>query len=237
MKPAYSRVLLKLSGEGLAGKDGFGISPTVIRSIADEVREVHSVGVQLSIVVGGGNIIRGATAATQGMDRANADYMGMLAGVINAMALQDALEKAGLPTRVLTALEIAQVAEVYIRRRAIRHLEKGRIVIFGGGTGNPYFTNDTAAVLRATEIGADVVLKATKVDGVYSADPEKDPDAVRYEDLTYARAIQENLLFMDQAAIALARENELPVVVFNMGVPGNVLRVVAGERVGTRITK
>ncbi|MCZ6785405.1 MAG: UMP kinase [Proteobacteria bacterium] len=237
MNPAYSRVLLKLSGEGLAGKSGFGISPTVIRSIADEVREVHSVGVQLSIVVGGGNIIRGATAATQGMDRANADYMGMLAGVINAMALQDALEKVGLPTRVLTALEIAQVAEVYIRRRAIRHLEKGRIVIFGGGTGNPYFTNDTAAVLRAAEIGADVVLKATKVDGVYSADPEKDPDAVRYEELTYTRAIQENLLFMDQAAIALARENELPVVVFNMGVPGNVLRVVAGERVGTRITK
>ncbi len=237
MNPAYSRVLLKLSGEGLAGKDGFGISPTVIRSIADEVREVHSVGVQLSIVVGGGNIIRGATAATQGMDRANADYMGMLAGVINAMALQDALEKVGIPTRVLTALEIAQVAEVYIRRRAIRHLEKGRIVIFGGGTGNPYFTNDTAAVLRAAEIGADVVLKATKVDGVYSADPEKDPDAVRYEELTYTRAIQENLLFMDQAAIALARENELPVVVFNMGVPGNVLRVVAGERVGTRITK
>ena len=233
MKPAYDRLLLKLSGEGLAGEGGSGISPAVIGGIANEVREVHELGVQLSIVVGGGNIIRGATAATQGMDRANADYMGMLAGVINAMALQDALEKVGLETRVLTAIEIAQVAETYIRRRAIRHLEKGRVVIFGGGTGNPYFTTDTAAVLRGAEIDAQAVLKATRVDGVYDADPEKEPNAVRFDRLTYDEAIRRNLLFMDQAAIALARENQLPVVVFDMSVPGNILKVVNGETVGT----
>jgi uridylate kinase len=237
VKPVYQRVLLKFSGEGLAREDGTGISPRVISGIADELRDLHALGVEISVVVGGGNIIRGATAATQGMDRANADYMGMLAGVINAMALQDALEKVGLSTRVLTAIQITQVAEPYIRRRAIRHLEKGRVVIFGGGTGNPYFTNDTAAVLRAAEIGADVILKATKVDGVYSADPAKDPSAQRYDSLTYSQALQENLLFMDQAAIALARENELPVVVFNMKVRGNVLKVASGESIGTRVTK
>ena len=237
MKAAYNRVLIKISGEGLAGKSGTGISPAVIDRLAREIRDVHALGVQLSIVVGGGNIIRGITAAAQGMDRANADYMGMLAGVINAMALQDALEKAGVPTRVLTAIEIRQVAETYIRRRAIRHLEKGRIVIFGGGTGNPYFTNDAAAALRAAEIGADVVLKATNVDGVYSADPEKDPEAVRFDRLTYDQAIRDRLMFMDQAAIALARENGLPIVVFDMGVSGNIQRAVAGEPVGTIVTK
>jgi uridylate kinase len=236
VKAAYNSVLLKLSGEVLAGDGGTGISPAVISGIADEVSEVHALGVRLSIVVGGGNIIRGATAATQGMDRANADYMGMLAGIINAIALQDALEKAGLATRVLTAIEVAQVAETYIRRRAIRHLEKGRVVIFGGGTGNPYFTNDTAAVLRAAEIDADVVLKATKVDGVYDSDPERNPDAHRYERLTYDDAIQKNLLFMDQAAIALARENALPVVVFDMKVPGSVVKLVAGEPIGTTVS-
>ncbi|MGH0035360.1 MAG: UMP kinase [Myxococcota bacterium] len=233
MNPAYSRLLIKLSGEGLAGESGSGISPAVIGGVAQELREVHSLGVQVSIVVGGGNIIRGATAATQGMDRAQADYMGMLAGVINAMALQDALEKVGLSTRVLTAIEIAQVAEPYIRRRAIRHLEKGRVAIFGGGTGNPYFTTDTAAVLRAAEIGADVVLKATNVDGVYDSDPHKNPKAVKYDRLSYDEAIRKNLLFMDQAAIALARENALPVLVFDMSVAGNILKVVSGETVGT----
>jgi len=233
VRPAYDRVLLKVSGEGLAGESGSGIHPSVIAAMAQEVREIHGLGVQVSIVVGGGNIIRGATAATQGMERAQADYMGMLAGVINAMALQDALEKVGLPTRVQTAIQITQVAEPYIRRRAIRHLEKGRIVIFGAGTGNPYFTTDTAAVLRAAEIGADVVLKATRVDGVYDSDPETNPKAVRYDRLSYDEAIRENLLFMDQAAIALARENRLPVVVFDMTVSGNVLKVVTGEAVGT----
>ena len=237
MKAVFNRILIKISGEGLAGEGGSGISPAVIGGVAEEIREVHALGAQISIVVGGGNIIRGITAASQGMDRANADYMGMLAGVINAMALQDALEKVGLPTRVLTAIEIRQVAETYIRRRAIRHLEKGRIVIFAGGTGNPYFTNDAAATLRAAEIGADVVLKATKVDGVYNADPEQDPNAVRYERLSYDRAIHDNLRFMDQTAIALAKENDLPIIVFNMGVAGNIQRVVTGESVGTVVSK
>jgi len=235
VKAAYRRVLLKLSGEGLAGENGQGISPAVLSGIALQIRDVHALGVQISIVIGGGNIIRGMTAASQGMDRANADYMGMLASVINAMALQDALEKAGLPTRVQTAIEISDVAEPYIRRRAIRHLEKGRIVVFGAGTGNPYFTTDTAAALRAAEINADVILKATQVDGVYNADPELDPKAVRYEELSFDEAIQKDLRFMDQTAIALCRENELPIVVFDMGVSGNIHKVVVGERVGTRL--
>jgi uridylate kinase len=231
----YKRLLLKLSGEMLAGDQGTGIHPAVIGGIAKEVRTVHSLGVEISIVIGGGNMIRGITAASQGMDRANADYMGMLASVINAMALQDALEKVGLETRVLTALEIAQVAEPYIRRKAVRHLEKGRIVIFGGGTGNPYFSTDTAAALRAAEIHAEVVLKATKVDGIYNADPEKDKDAVRYDRLSYDRAIREDLRFMDQTAIALCRENNLPIVLFDMNVPGNIHKVVLGETVGTTV--
>ena len=229
-------MLLKLSGEALGGESGTGISPAVLSTIADEIREVHALGVQVSVVIGGGNVIRGMTAANQGMDRANADYMGMLASVINAMALQDALERVGLPTRMMTSINIAQIAEQYIRRRAVRHLEKGRIVIFGGGTGNPYFTTDTAAALRAAEIHADVVMKATKVDGVYSADPESDPQAIRYERLSYAEAIRENLAFMDQAALALCRENRLPLVVFNMNVRGNIQKAVLGESVGTLVT-
>jgi uridylate kinase len=231
----YRRLLLKLSGEGLAGEEGFGIHPGVIGGIAEQIREIHDLGIQVSLVIGGGNIIRGMTAASQGMDRAQADYMGMLASVINAMALQDALEKVGVPTRVQTAIQIAQVAETYIRRRAIRHLEKGRIVIFAGGTGNPFFTTDTAAALRAAEIGADVVMKATQVDGVYSADPTKDASAVRYSELTFAEALQRDLRFMDQAAISLCRENDLPIVVFDMGVKGNILKAVRGEMVGTLV--
>lgn len=235
MKAAYRRVLLKLSGEALAGKSGFGISPSVIRSIADEVRAIHRLGVQVGIVIGGGNVIRGMTAASEGMDRTSADYMGMLAGVINGMALQDALEKVGLTTRVLSALTILEVCEPYIRRRALRHLEKGRIVVFAAGTGNPYFTTDSAAVLRAAEVDAEVVLKATKVDGVYDGDPEKDPNARRYERITFDEALQRNLRVMDQAAIALARDNGLPIIVFDMTVPGNVVKVVRGETIGTTV--
>jgi uridylate kinase len=235
VKAAYSRLLLKLSGEGLAGRDGMGISPAVIGGVAQQIRDVSELGVQVSVVIGGGNIIRGMTAASQGMDRANADYMGMLGSVINAMALQDALEHVGLPTRVLTAIDIKQVAELYIRRRAIRHLEKGRIVIFGGGTGNPFFTTDTAAALRAAEIGAEVILKATQVDGVYDKDPNLHEGAKRYERLSFDQAMRKNLRFMDQAAIALCRENGLPIVVFDMGVSGNLRRIAAGEDVGTRV--
>jgi uridylate kinase len=228
--------VIKLSGEGLAGENGYGIAPGVIRGIAEEIRDVHSLGVEIAIVIGGGNIIRGVSAASQGMDRATADYMGMLAGVINGVALQDALERAGeVPTRVLSALEIKEVAEPYIRRRAIRHLEKGRIVIFAAGTGNPYFTTDTAAALRAAEVHADLIMKATRVDGVYSADPEKDASATRYERLGFEEAIQRNLQFMDQTAIQLCRENRVPIVVFDMTVPGNIRKVVCGERVGTRV--
>ncbi|MFP6579868.1 MAG: UMP kinase [Myxococcota bacterium] len=236
MKPLYQRVLLKLSGEMLAGDQSTGIHPAVLSEIAGEVQQVHALGVQVSIVIGGGNVIRGITAASQGMDRSNADYMGMLASVINAMALQDALEKCDIPTRVQTALDIAEVAEPYIRRRAVRHLEKGRIVIFGGGTGNPYFSTDTAAALRAAEIHADIVLKATKVDGVYDSDPVQNPGARRFDELTFETAIRENLHFMDQAAIALCRENDLPIVVFDLNVPGNILKVVCGERIGTTVS-
>jgi uridylate kinase len=235
VKPAFRRILLKLSGEALAGEGSFGISPTVIREIAEEIKEVHALGVEIGIVIGGGNVIRGVSAASEGMDRASADYMGMLASIINGLALQDALEKIGLTTRVLSALEIPAVAELYIRRRAMRHMEKGRVVIFAGGTGNPYFSTDTAAALRAAEIHAEVVLKATKVDGVYSADPEKDENARRYERLGYMEVLQKSLAFMDQAAIALCRENDLPIVVFDMAVPGNIRKVVTGESVGTRV--
>jgi len=236
VKAAYRRLLLKLSGEGLAGLDGHGIDPGVIGGVASQIKAVHELGIEIGIVVGGGNIIRGMSAASQGMDRAQADYMGMLGGVINAMALQDALEKAGIDTRVLTALEIHQVAETYIRRRAIRHLEKKRVVIFGGGTGNPFFTTDTAAALRAAEIGAEVILKATQVDGVYSADPAIDSQAVRYDQLSFDESIRRDLQFMDQAAIALCRENGLPIVVFDMSVAGNIQKVAAGERVGTVVS-
>ncbi len=237
MANAYKRVLIKLSGEGLARDDGFGIDPQVIGGIAEQLRDVHELGVELGVVIGGGNIIRGMTAAREGMDRANADYMGMLASIINAMALQDALEKVGLTTRVLTAMEVAQVAEVYIRRRAVRHLEKGRVVIFGGGTGNPYFSTDTAAALRAAEVHADVILKATQVDGVYDSDPHANPDAQRYDRLSFSEAIRKGLQFMDQAAIALCMENGLPIVVFDMGVTGNIQKVVQGETVGTIVSE
>lgn len=233
MATGYRRILLKLSGEGLAGDDGFGIHPGLIADIADQVREVHELGTEICIVIGGGNIIRGMTAAAQGMDRAQADYMGMLASIINAMALQDALEKLSVATRVQTAIPVAEVAEPYIRRRAMRHMEKGRIVIFAAGTGNPYFTTDTAAALRAAEVHADVVMKATQVDGVYSADPHKDPTAQRYEDLSFAEALQRDLRFMDQTAIALCRENDLPIHLFDMRVRGNIMKAVRGERVGT----
>jgi len=233
--PAYRRVLIKFSGEGLAGETGHGIDPKVFARVAGQIRDVHALGVQVSIVIGGGNIIRGISAESEGMDRAQADYMGMLGTVINAMALQDALEKLGVPTRVQTALQIQQVAELFIRRRAIRHLEKGRIVIFAGGTGNPFFSTDTAAALRAAEIGAEVILKATQVDGVYDSDPAKNARARRYEVVTFDEAMRENLRFMDQAAIALCRENGLPIIVFDMGVDGNVAKVVCGERIGTRV--
>ena len=236
MKAPYRRVMLKLSGEVLAGEAGFGISPVVFRSLAEEMREVHTLGTEIGIVIGGGNIIRGITAANEGMERAAADYVGMLASVMNGVALQDALEGLDLHTRVLTALEIREVAEPYIRRRAIRHFEKGRIVIFAGGTGNPYLSTDTAAALRAAEVQAEAVLKATKVDGVYSADPETNADAVRYDRLTYAEALAGNLRFMDQAAIAVCRDNDLPIIVFDMTVPGNIRKVVAGEAIGTKVS-
>jgi uridylate kinase len=236
VKAAYRRLLVKLSGGRLAGEDGFGIDGSVISQIARELREVHELGCQLCVVIGGGNVIRGIQAAAQGVDRAAADYMGMMASVINGLALQSALEKEGLATRVLSALEIRSVAETYIRRRAIRHLEKGRIIVFAGGTGNPYFSTDTAAALRAAEIHAEVILMAKQgVDGVYSADPKLDPKATRYDRLSFEEAIQRNLRVMDQTAISLCRENRLPIVVFDMGVPGNICRVAAGEAVGTRV--
>jgi uridylate kinase len=236
VKAAYRRLLVKLSGGRLAGEDGFGIDGSVISQIARELREVHELGCQLCVVIGGGNVIRGIQAAAQGVDRAAADYMGMMASVINGLALQSALEKEGLATRVLSALEIRSVAETYIRRRAIRHLEKGRIIVFAGGTGNPYFSTDTAAALRAAEIHAEVILMAKQgVDGVYSADPKLDPKATRYDRLSFDEAIQRNLRVMDQTAISLCRENRLPIVVFDMGVSGNICRVAAGEAVGTRV--
>jgi len=236
VKAAYRRLLVKLSGEQLAGKSGFGISPTVIKRVAQELREVHELGVDLCVVIGGGNVIRGITAASEGMDRANADYMGMMASVINALALQDAMEKEGLSTRVLSALEIRDVAEPYIRRRAERHLEKGRVVVFAGGTGNPYFSTDTAAALRAAEIHADVILMGKNgVDGVYSADPKVDPKAERYERVRFDDALAKNLRVMDQTALALCRENKTPIIVFDISRPGNLRRVAVGEEVGTRV--
>lgn len=236
MKANYRRLLIKLSGGQLAGESGFGISPRVIGRTAAEIREVHELGTQLCVVVGGGNIIRGITAANEGMDRTTADYMGMMASVINALALQGALEKEGLDTRVQSAIEIKTVAEPYIRRRAVRHLEKGRVVVFAGGTGNPYFTTDTGAVLRAAEVQAEIILMAKQgVDGVYSGDPKTDPKATRYAQLSYEEALVKNLRVMDQTAIALCRENQLPIVVFDMGTAGNLRRLAAGEPVGTRV--
>lgn len=231
--PIYRRIVLKLSGEALMGPQSFGIHEPVVAGIADEVREIHALGVEIAIVVGGGNIIRGLAASHRGIDRVTGDYMGMLATVINALALQDALEKRDVPTRVQTAIDIREVAEPFIRRRAIRHLEKGRVVIFAAGTGNPFFTTDSAAALRANEIHADVLLKATKVDGLYSADPEKDPTAVLLREVTYLEVLEKDLKVMDTAAISLGRDNGIPIAIFNLMTPGNIRRVVCGERVGS----
>jgi uridylate kinase len=231
--PKYSRILLKLSGEALAGKQGYGIDPEVIATIASEVREVIELGVQVALVIGGGNIFRGGAAASRGMDRASADYMGMLATVMNSLAMQDALEQLDVKTRVQSAIEMQEVAEPYIRRRAVRHLEKGRVVIFSAGTGKPYFTTDTAASLRAMEINAEVILKATKVDGVYSADPMKHKDAVKYANLTYLDVLKMGLQVMDATATSLCMDNNLPIVVFDLNRRGNIKRVVLGEPIGT----
>jgi uridylate kinase len=235
-RPAYRRIVLKLSGEALAGSQGYGIDPLMLERVAAEVREVSALGVEVAIVIGGGNIFRGIAASAGGMDRAAADYMGMLATVINALALQDALEKVGLQTRVLSAIEMRAVAEPYIRRRAMRHLEKGRIVIFAAGTGNPFFTTDTAGALRAVEIGADAIMKATKVDGVYSADPKQDKSAQRLERLTYIEVLNRGLQVMDAAAISLCMDNKLPIIVFDLTRSGNIKRIVLGEPVGSIVS-
>lgn len=232
-QPRYKRILLKLSGEALAGKLGYGIDPDIIRAIAVEIRGVVDLGVQVAIVIGGGNIFRGVAASSMGMDRASADYMGMLATVMNSLALQDALEKAGVITRVQSAIEMQEIAEPYIRRRAVRHLEKGRVVIFGAGTGNPFFTTDTAASLRAIEIGAEIILKATKVDGVYNSDPAKNEDAVKYEQLTYLDVLKQGLRVMDSTATSLCMDNDLPILVFDLTTSGNIERVVCGDQIGT----
>jgi uridylate kinase len=234
-RPAYKRVLLKLSGEILTGKRSSGIDPEVVDAVAAEIREVVALGVQLGIVIGGGNIFRGLAASARGMERTSADYMGMLATVINSLALQSALERAGVPTRVQTAIEMREVAEPFIQRRAVRHLEKGRVVIFAAGTGNPYFTTDTAAALRAVEIGADIILKATKVDGVYDRDPVLYTDAMMYDKISYTEVLTNNLKVMDATAISLCRDNGLPLIVFNLQKTGNIRRVICGEEVGTMV--
>jgi len=232
----YSRILLKLSGEALLGERQYGVDPKFCAFIAQQVAEVHAMGVQVGIVVGGGNIFRGMAAAARGMDRATGDYIGMLATVMNGLALQDAIERAGIPVRVMSAIAMNEIAEPYIRRRAVRHLEKGRVAIFVAGTGNPYFTTDTAAALRAVEIGAEVLLKATRVDGVYDADPMKDPTATRYEQLSYHDVLRDQLKVLDAAAVSLCLENDLPIVVFDLNEPDNITRVARGERVGTLIS-
>jgi uridylate kinase len=233
--PRYRRLLLKLSGEALQGDEGYGISPPVIESIAAQVREVQALGVELAVVIGGGNIFRGVQGSAKGMDRATADYVGMLATVMNALALQEAFEKAGVATRVQTAFEIREVAEPYIRRRALRHLEKGRVVVFGGGTGNPFFSTDTAAALRASEIGAQALFKATKVDGVYDSDPKKNPKARRYEHVSYMQVLKAGLKVMDLTAISLCQENRIPIFVFDLTKTGNIRRAVCGEPIGTLV--
>lgn len=232
-RPKYSRILLKLSGEALGGESGVGICPEAVRDMAEQIREVRELGVEVVVVVGGGNIFRGLSGSERGIERATGDYMGMLATVINALALQDSLEKIGVPTRVQSAITMAQVAESFIRRRAVRHLEKGRVVIFGGGTGNPYFSTDTAAALRATEIGAEVILKATKVDGVYDSDPKKNPKARRFKRVSYLDALQKQLKVMDATAFSLCMDNKMPIIVFDFFRPHNLRRVVLGEEVGT----
>jgi uridylate kinase len=232
---AYSRVLLKLSGEALMGTKPYGIDPEIVQSIAKDVSKVVENGTQLAIVVGGGNIFRGLKGSSAGMDRATADYVGMLATVMNAITLQDGLERAGVPTRVQTAIEMQQIAEPYIRRRAIRHLEKGRVVVFGGGCGNPFFTTDTTSALRAAEINADVIFKATKVDGVYNKDPKKHSDAIKYDSLSFQDVLSQEIAVMDSTAIALCKDNKIPIVVFNIFEPGNINKAVAGEAIGSRI--
>jgi uridylate kinase len=232
----YHRILLKLSGEALLGERQYGVDPAFCAFVAQQVAKVHGMGVQVGIVVGGGNIFRGLAASAKGMDRATGDYIGMLATVMNGLALQDALERAGVPVRVMSAISMNEIAEPYIRRRAVRHLEKGRVAIFVAGTGNPYFTTDTAAALRAVEIGAEVLLKATKVDGVYDADPMKVPDAVRFDTLSYQDVLRDQLKVLDAAAVSLCSENNLPIVVFDLNAPDNVTKVARGDRVGTVIS-
>lgn len=235
-KPVYRRILLKLSGEALLGDQPYGIDFRKTRSIAAEIKNIHDLGVDVAIMIGGGNIFRGARGVAEGMDRVSADHIGLLATIINGIALQDALEKEGLSTRLISALEIKAVAEPFIRRRVLRHLEKRRVVIFTAGLGSPYFTTDTAAVLRALEIKADVILKATKVDGVYSADPMVDPTATKYDDINYLDVLQHELKVMDSTAISLCKDNRLPIIVFNLNVPGNIKRAITGEKVGTRVS-
>jgi uridylate kinase len=235
MKPVFNRILLKLSGEALMGQQQFGIELKAINAFAHEIAEVHELGVSIAVVIGGGNIFRGVQAATHGIQKVSGDHMGMLATVINCIAFQNALENAGVETRLQTAIKMEQIAEPFIRRRAIRHLEKGRVVLFGSGTGNPYFTTDTAAALRANEIEANVVLKGTRVDGVYNFDPEKNPDAKMYDRISYEEVIEKNLRVMDLTAITLCKENKLPIIVFNINVPGNLKRVVLGEETGTHV--
>ena len=234
--PAYQRVLLKVSGEALLGPESFGIDPNVTTQIAREIGEVHHLGVEIAVVIGGGNIFRGLAASARGMDRATADYMGMLATVINALALQDALEQIDVITRVVTAIEMRAVAEPFIRRRAVRHLEKKRVVVFAAGTGNPYFTTDTAAALRAVEIRADVILKGTKVDGSYTADPMKDLKATRFDSISYLQVLEQGLKVMDATAVSLCMDNKLPIVVFNLQRPGNLKRAIMGESIGSLVT-
>ncbi|MGI6648228.1 MAG: UMP kinase [Bacillota bacterium] len=234
-EPKYKRIVLKLSGEALAGEQGFGIEQDTVNSIARQIKEVHDAGVEVAIVVGGGNIWRGVAGSAKGMDRATADYMGMLATVINSLSLQDAMEKLNVVTRVLSAIELRQIAEPYIRRRAIRHLEKGRVVIFAGGTGSPYFSTDTTAALRAAEIEADVILMAKKVDGVYDSDPVKNPEAILYRDLSYIDVLNQRLGVMDSTATSLCMDNQIPIIVFNLNETGNILKVVQGKDVGTYV--
>ena len=234
-KPAYKRILLKLSGEALSGRQGFGVDIEVLKELAVDLKEIHDLGIEVAIVIGGGNIFRGMAASESGMDRANADYMGMLATTLNALALQDALEKVGLETRVQSAIEMQEISEPYIRRRAVRHLKKARVVIFAAGTGNPFFTTDTAASLRACEIGAEILIKATKVDGVFDSDPEKNKDATKFDQLTYIDVLNKGLKVMDSTAISLCMDQSLPVIVFNMNIRGNMKKVVMGEAVGTKI--
>jgi len=233
MSLKYNRILLKLSGEALMGEQNYGIDGDVVKFIAQEIKDVYDMGVSIGIVVGGGNIFRGVSESAKDMDRVSADYMGMLATVINSLALQNALENIGVPTRVQTAIEMRQIAEPYIRRRAMRHLEKGRVVIFGAGTGNPYFTTDTTATLRASEINAEVVLKATKVDGVYTADPKKDANAVKFDTVTYLDVLNRNLKVMDSTAISMCMDNKIPIIVFDLYGKGNLKKIISGEKIGT----